>query len=129
VKAYARRRKGHAHELRVRNHTLVADEPESDGGTDTGPSPPELLALSLASCTAITIEMYADRKGWELGQVEVEVEHAKLAPDRRRFDVLINIPEPLSDEQQERLRLIAGKCPVHRALLGENEINDRIETG
>ena len=50
------------------------DEPEDKGGTDAGPDPPELLALSLASCTAITLEMYADRKGWDLGEVEVEVE-------------------------------------------------------
>jgi putative redox protein len=129
VKVSARRREGHAHDLQARHHTFVADEPEEEGGTDTGPSPTELLALSLASCTAITIEMYAGRKGWELGAVEVEVEQEKLAPDRRRFDVLIKVPEPLSDEQAERLCVIAGKCPVHRALLGQNEINDRIETG
>jgi putative redox protein len=129
VKARATRKDGYAHELSVREHRLIGDEPESDGGTDTGPNPQELLALSLASCTAITLEMYAERKGWDLGAVSVEVDCDSKAPGRGSFDVLIEIPEPLSEEQLERLRVIAGKCPVHRVLLGENEINDRIEAG
>jgi putative redox protein len=129
VKAIARRTDGYAHTLSIRGHELTVDEPESSGGTDTGPNPQELLAASLASCTAITIEMYAARKGWELGALEVEVDHSSDAPGRARFDVLINIPEPLPDEQRERLREIAGKCPVHRALTGEVEISDRIQAG
>ena len=74
VKVSARRRKGYAHSLTARHHTLIADEPAAQGGSDTGPEPPELLALSLASCTAITLEMYAERKEWDLGHLEVEVE-------------------------------------------------------
>jgi putative redox protein len=127
VKVSARRTEGYAHRLTVRNHTLMADEPEAAGGADTGPDPKELLALSLASCTAITVEMYAERKGWDLGAVEVEVDSTSDGPGPARFEVLIKIPEPLSGEHQERLRLIAGKCPVHRTLLGEVEISDRIE--
>jgi putative redox protein len=129
MKARAKRKDGYAHELSVREHQLIGDEPESDGGTDTGPNPQELLALSLASCTAITLEMYAERTGWDLGAVSVEVDYDSKAAGPGSFDVLIEIPEPLSEEQLERLQVIAGKCPVHRVLLGENEINDRIEAG
>jgi putative redox protein len=128
-KAIARRTEGYAHALSIRSHELTVDEPESAGGTDTGPNPQELLAASLASCTAITIEMYAGRKGWELGAVEVEVDYSSDAPGHARFDVLIKIPEPLPDEQAQRLQEIAGKCPVHRVLTGEVEISDRIEKG
>jgi putative redox protein len=129
MKATARRTEGYAHALSIRDHELTVDEPESAGGTDTGPNPQELLAASLASCTAITIEMYAGRKGWEVGAVEVEVDHSSDAPGHARFDVLIKITESLPDEQQERLREIAGKCPVHRALTGQVEISDRIQAG
>jgi putative redox protein len=129
VKASAKRKDGYVHEVTVRGHTITADEPESAGGTDKGPNPQELLAASLASCTAITVEMYAERKGWDLGAVSVEVDYTSEAPGQAHFDVLIEIPEPLAEEQLERLRVIAGKCPVHRVLLGENEINDRIEAG
>jgi putative redox protein len=128
VKATARRTEGYAHALSIRGHKLTVDESESAGGTDTGPNPQELLAASLASCTAITIEMYAGRKGWTVGAVEVEVDHSSDAPGHARFDVLIKIPEPLPDEQRNRLQEIAGKCPVHRVLTGEVEISDRIQS-
>jgi putative redox protein len=128
MKVTAKRRKGYAHSLTVGHHTLIADEPPDKGGTDTGASPTQLLALSLASCTAITIEMYADRKEWEVGEVEVEVDYelgkGELAT---RYDVVLRLPEDLSDEQVERLRVIAGKCPVHRALVGDVEINDQVD--
>jgi putative redox protein len=129
VKVTAKRTEGFAHSVSVRDHVITADEPEPKGGTNTGPDPVELLAASLASCTAITLEMYAGRKGWELGAVEVAVDYSSEAPGKARFEVLIRIPEALSDEQRERLRVIAGKCPVHRLLLGEVEISDRIEAG
>ena len=74
-KVSVRRRKGYAHSLTARHHTLIADEPQEDGGTDAGPRPTESLALSLASCTAITLEMYCDRKEWDLGDLEVDVEY------------------------------------------------------
>jgi putative redox protein len=127
VKVSARRSQGYAHKLSVRGHQIIADEPEASGGTDTGPSPTELLALSLASCTAVTVEMYAARKGWELGAVEVEVDYEFEAPGRGRYEVVVKLPTKLSDDQRERLRVIAGKCPVHRALLGEITITDRVE--
>jgi putative redox protein len=124
----ATRRRGYAHALSARHHTLLADEPEGSGGADTGPTPQELLALSLASCTAITVEMYADRKGWDVGRVEVEVGYEPGDRDRpARFDVLVRVPASLSDEQAERIERIACKCPVHRTLMGEVEISDRVE--
>jgi putative redox protein len=128
MKASAKRRKGYAHGLTVGHHTLIADEPVDKGGTDTGPAPSQLLALSLASCTAVTIEMYADRKGWDVGDLEVEVDYeVRKGEAPRRYDVMLKFPEDLSDEQVERLREIASKCPVHRALTGTVEITDQVE--
>jgi putative redox protein len=127
VKVSARRRKGYAHTLTAGHHTLIADEPEEAGGADTGPEPTALLGMSLASCTAITIEMYAQRKEWDVGDVEVEVDYQIDPKATSRFDLLLRLPSSLSDEQVERLRQIAGRCPVHRLLLGEVEINDRVE--
>jgi putative redox protein len=126
MKVGARRRKGYAHSLTYEHHTLIADEPPSHGGTDTGPPPTALLAMSLASCTAITVEMYADRQGWEVGAVAVEVDYDLEPKSTSRFEVTITIPAELSDDQLERLREIAGRCPVHRVLTGDVEITDRI---
>jgi putative redox protein len=130
MKATARRteRTAFTHRIDVRHHHLTTDEPVEHGGEDDGPSPQELLAASLASCTAVTIEMYAKRKGWELGPIEVEVEYT---PAERgcptRFSLSLRLPSGLPDEQVERLRVIAAKCPVHRTLEGEVMFDDRIE--
>ena len=112
----------------MRDHQLTVDEPPSAGGGDTGPDPQELLAVSLASCTAITIEMYARRKGWEVGNVEVTAEYSPA--DRgcvTKFELVIRLPDDVPEEQVERLRVIAAKCPVHRALEGEVMFLERIE--
>src|SRR5262249_36530504 len=103
-RAVVRRRKGYEHEVEIRGHSLIVDEPEGEGGNDRGPAPPELLAASLASCTAITIEMYADRKEWGLGTVEVavEFEHA-TKDDPPIFDVTITLGAELSEENRDRL--------------------------
>src|SRR5437870_5985807 len=111
---------GFKHTVQVRDHQMTVDEPLDAGGHDTGPDPQELLAVSLASCTAITMEMYAARKGWDIGHVEVEVEYT---PAERgcptKFELVMRLPEDVPEEQVERLRVIAAKCPVHRALEGE----------
>jgi putative redox protein len=131
-KAVARRRKGFTHDVTIDGeHTLVIDEPAASGGANEGPSPTRTLAAALAGCTAITVEMYAARKDWEVGQVEVEVEMGydeKGAPNS--FEVLLKVPEPLDQAQQDRLLVIAGKCPVHRALAAQTEVvvKDRIES-
>ena len=128
MKATARRDGSFRHLVQVRDHQLVVDEPLDAGGQDTGPRPQELLAVSLASCTAITIEMYAARKGWELGHVEVDVEYS---PAERgcptKFELVTRLPADLPDEQVERLRVIAAKCPVHRALEGEVMFHERVD--
>jgi putative redox protein len=107
-------------DVAVRDHRLTADEPREHGGEDRGPSPQELLAASLASCTAITMEMYAERKGWDMGDTVVEVEYE---PAQRgspiRFVMHVELPKELPEEQRDRLMQIAAKCPVHRALEGE----------
>ena len=128
--AVARRREGYEHEIEIREHRLIADETEDDGGGDSGPRPTELLAAALASCTAITLEMYANRKEWELGRVEVAVEFE--TPTRETPPALttkIRIPAELSDEQREKLLTIAAKCPVHRTLAAQDvKIDDSLET-
>ena len=104
----------------VRQHRLTADEPRDQGGDDAAPSPQELLAASLASCTAVTIEMYAQRKGWDVGDVVVDVDYE---PAQRgsptRFAMDVQLPKELPEDQRERLMQIAAKCPVHRTLEGE----------
>jgi putative redox protein len=114
--------------IKIREHNLTVDEPADQGGEDSGPSPQELLAASLASCTAITMEMYAQRKGWDVGDVEVACDYT---PAERgcptRFNLVMRFPDTLSDEQVERLRVIAAKCPVHRTLDGEVMFDERVE--
>jgi putative redox protein len=131
MRATARRENGKfKHDVEVRGHRLVADEPEDSGGDDSGPSPEELLAASLASCSAITMEMYADRKGWDLGQLEVVVDMEYGQPSvPKSFLVTLKLPSELSEEQQQRLQTIAGRCPVHRVISHdiEAEVEDRIE--
>ena len=116
------------HTVQVRDHQLTVDEPLDAGGEDHGPDPRELLAVSLASCTAITIEMYAARKGWDIGHVEVQVEYS---PAERgcptKFELVMRLPDDMPEEQVERLRSIAAKCPVHRALDGEVMFLERIQ--
>jgi putative redox protein len=128
VKATAKRRQGYTHDVEVAGHRVVIDEPEEAGGANQGPSPTRLLAAALAACTAITIEMYADRKGWELGDVQVDAEVEYEGPTPKAFNVTLKLPGGLTEEQLERLRVIAGKCPVHRALSSETEVSivDRV---
>ena len=127
MKVSARLHKGYAHTVTFEHHTLIIDEPVEMGGGDTGPRPTAVLAMSLASCTAVTMEMYANRKEWDLSGLQVDVDYELNPKDTSRFEVLLKLPSALSDEQAEALRAIAAKCPVHRVLLGEVEITDRIE--
>jgi putative redox protein len=129
MKAIARREDGKfKHEIEIREHELLSDEPEENGGEDAGPSPQELLAASLASCTAITMEMYAQRKGWDIGDVEVNVNYE---PAQRgsptKFQMEMRLPKELPEEQREKLMQIAAKCPVHRTLEGEVMFEEKIE--
>ena len=130
VRVIATRRAGFTHDVEIEGgHEIVVDEPASNGGADEGPSPVRLLGAALASCTAITVEMYADRKNWDIGDISVvvDIDYDGAAP--RAFTVILGLPEGLSDEQQEKLRVIAGKCPVHRALTAATPvtITDRLQ--
>lgn len=129
MKATAKRNDGmFRHSVRVREHELTIDEGVEAGGGDAGPDPQELLAASLASCTAITLEMYAARKGWEIGEVEVAVQYTPADRGRpTQFELVVRLPEDLPSEQVERLRVIAAKCPVHRTLDGEVMFEERLE--
>jgi putative redox protein len=125
--------KGYTAEVMVRHHSLIADEPESVGGNDFGPSPYELVSAGLGTCTAMTLQMYARRKKWPLREVRVHLDHYKdYASDMMEgdepqgkidhFERLIELDGDLSDEQRTRLLEIADRCPVHRTLTDEVKI-------
>ena len=128
VHASATRTGGFRHVVKIRQHELACDESTANGGEDSAPAPQELLAASLASCTAVTMEMYAARKGWDLRDVEVECE---FVPAERgcptKFSLTLRLPSDLTDEQVQRLKVIAAKCPVHRTLDGEVMFDERVE--
>jgi putative redox protein len=133
VKVTARRRQGFTHDVEIQGgHRLVIDEPEVAGGANEGPSPTRTVAAALAACTAITIEMYADRKDWDLGevQVDVEMEYADNGVPRS-FDVTAHVSADLTADQADRIRTIAAKCPVHRLLAHEGDVSitDHLELG
>jgi putative redox protein len=128
--ARAIRKRGFTHSVEIRggDHVMTADESRKDGGNDEGPSPQELLAASLASCSAVTLEMYADRKGWNIDNVTVEV---KYEPAQRgsptRFEIAVKLPKELPEDQRERLMQIVARCPVHRTLEGEVIFDEKVE--
>ncbi len=124
---------GLAQEIVSRNHRWRADEP-APFGTDTGPSPYELLLASLGACTSMTLRLYAQRKGIDLRGITVRLEHYRLhAEDCRdcettsgfldRIDREIELTGNLDEAQRQRLLEIAERCPVHRTL--KSEINIR----
>ena len=105
----------------INHHRLTADEPVAAGGEDRGPSPTELLLGALGSCVAMTLKMYAGRKGWELGDLTVDLsgrdDNGVFVVERR-----LGFGAPLSDEQRQRLTEIASRCPVSRRITGQVEI-------
>jgi len=126
--------------IKTNKHTLIADEPESVGGDDFGASPYELLNAGLAACTAMTLKMYAQRKKWDLQEVFVYVTHSKKHVQDMNEEsgntkpaFLDHISKKLKfvgnldEEQKNRLKEIASRCPVHRTLLGQVEIETTIE--
>ena len=117
------------------NHHSLADEPEAYGGTNKGMSPYGFVSAGLGACTSMTLRMYARRKGWPLEHISVDVSHDKVhAQDARagasekidRFQRIIKLRGPLSDEQRQTLLEIADKCPVHRTLERSNQIETRL---
>ena len=130
MRVAVRRIDGYAHEVDLEgNHELIVDEPPAAGGTDTGPRPTQLLGASLAGCIAITMEMYARRKEWEIGMVEVAVDMEYDGHVPSRFDVAVGLPAELNEEQRRRLLAVAAKCPVHKVLAGGAQVtvSERLE--
>lgn len=111
--------------VEIRQHQLLVDEPISIGGKDKGPAPGDYLCAALASCKAITLRMYAERKEWEVGQVEVKVNLvlAKEMPSAKNtFFSQIHFSGTLDEEQLKRLLYVANSCPVHKMLTKESEV-------
>ena len=106
-------------------HEFIADEPIAKGGGDTGPAPDEILEASLASCTAITLRMYADRKEWKVTEIDVTVSLERI-DSKTIFTRSIKLEGEIDETQRERLLQIAKACPVSKTLLGEIEINSHI---
>jgi putative redox protein len=126
--------------IEIRGHQLTADEPIDAGGTDAGPNPYELLLSALGACTAMTVRMYAQRKGWPLESVEVALQHERIhAEDCANCDTRegfldqitknISLYGPLDAEQRLRLVEIAERCPVQRTLEHEVHIQSRLLPG
>jgi putative redox protein len=114
---------GFAVQAEVRSHVLRFDEPVEKGGTDTGAAPTETLLAALGACEAITLKMYAARKGWSLRDVRVSLSASTVDGVfvvRRQLE----IDGELDAEQHTRLREIANRCPVHRILTGEVRVDD-----
>jgi putative redox protein len=103
-------------ELRAGPHRLVADEPAAGGGGDAGPSPFGLLLGGLAACTAMTLRMYAERKGWGLASIEVDVRYDVVDDAQASIDRTITLPADLTAEQRDRLAEIAERTPVTLAV-------------
>jgi putative redox protein len=107
---------GYAQHIKTTTHEFKSDEPEKRGGTNTGPSPFELMLSSLGACTAITLRMYADRKQWQLGAIDVKLRLLKDGEEPLRIERKISVAEPLDAERHAKLLEIADKTPVTRAL-------------
>ena len=120
-------------------HQLLADEPESVGGNDTGPSPYDYLSIALGACTTMTLRMYADHKGYNIGKLSVKISHAKIhARDCEdcgegktgridRFERTISIEGGVPENLAEKLLTIADKCPVHKTLLHSSVVATRFD--
>ena len=127
---------GFAQEVKVGSHELLADEPVSYGGTDTGPTPYDLLLAALGTCTSMTIGLYARKRQWPLENITVSLRHSKIHAadcdncetkegkvDRIERD--IHLTGSLTEEQRVKLIEIADKCPVHQTLTSEINIKTR----
>ncbi|MFP4159230.1 MAG: alpha/beta fold hydrolase [Desulfobacterales bacterium] len=129
---------GYMTDITVNGHSLVADEPQSAGGTNAGPAPYDYLLAGLGACKAITLRMYADRKKWPLEGIRIGLKHRKIHVDdcsdcetRKgyldKIRAAISLEGDLDDEQRRRLAEIAGRCPVHRTLTSEIRIETTLK--
>ena len=115
-------------DIKVGRHEVTADEPAVAGGGDAGPSPFGLLLSGLVACTAMTLRMYATRKGWELSNVEVDVRYDVDDDGRSTIARTITVPSDLTPEQRQRLADIAERTPVTLAIRGGTPIDTEFES-
>ena len=117
--------------IAVGSHRLIADEPKAVGGMDSGPGPYDLLLAALGACTAMTIRLYAERKGIALDHVSVSLQHERVHEKDAESDSMLHLERitrnirlagELSDDDRDRLMAIADRCPVHNTLTGRLEI-------
>ena len=107
---------GYAQRISTSAHEMASDEPEKRGGTNTGPSPYELMLASLGACTAITLRMYSERKQWTLGSIDVKLRLKKDGDGPAHIERIIVLGEAVDGDQQAKLLEIADKTPVTKAL-------------
>jgi putative redox protein len=128
--------KGFAQKIDIGSHHIVADEPGSYGGTDSGASPYDLILAALGACTSMTIGLYARKRSWPLEKIAVSLWHSKIhatdcddceTKEGRidRIEMEIHLDGAVTDEQRAKLMEIAGKCPVHQTLTSEINIKTR----
>jgi putative redox protein len=120
----------YAQNLRVGHHKLVADEPEVHGGKDAGPAPYQFVLSGLAACTAITLDMYAQRKGWSIGEVKIDLRMFRKMPEgEERIERAITVASTVTEEQRARLAEIAEKTPVTKTLKRAFAIPTTVKNG
>ncbi len=111
------------------NHTFYVDEPASLQGTDTAPNPYEMLLSAVGACKAITVRMYADRKGWPLESVQLDLEHSRPSGrgNPEQIDISLTFTGDLDDTQRARLKEIANACPVQKTITGQLAVESILE--
>lgn len=134
----ARSLTGYQIEIKTDRHQYILDEPVSTGGDDAGPTPYETLLGALAGCKAITVQMYARRKGWPLEGVKLNLQHHRIhakdcedceSDEKGKIDIIdveIAFEGSLTEEQIERLKEISTRCPVHKTLTSETKIRTKL---
>lgn len=114
-------------EIQAGNHIVMADEPEELGGGNLGFTPTQLLESSLAACTAMTMRMYADRKGWDLEKAEIKIGFKRnMSMQQVTFRKEIRLYGNLDQEQREKLLLMGSKCPIEKMMTGTIAIESQL---
>ncbi|MBY0358195.1 MAG: OsmC family protein [Candidatus Obscuribacterales bacterium] len=123
---------GLKHEIKVGNHTLIADAGQEHGGVDAGPNPHELLLAALGSCTSMTLLLFAERRGWDLKTVSVTLSDETVEDQNGKKQTKVTreiaVSGNLNQEQLDSLKSIADKCPVHKVMTGETQIVTNLES-
>lgn len=123
----AHRQQGYSIEIRSGTHSLTSDVAEKLGGGNAGFGPHELLEAALGACTSITVQMYANRKGWKLDSCDATVRFVREDKEAIVIERLIRLQGELDGEQRKRLFEIAEKCPIHEVLMRGAKIESRLE--